>query len=374
MNYIYNKKKVLHIVGGMNIGGTETMLMNLYRNIHNEVQFDFISYYKDEGYYDKEIKELGGKIIRLDAPNKVGFIKAVNELKKVIKDNQYSAVHTHTLFNCGIGVLAGYLAKAPVRISHAHTTFDNSSSFIKKVYVFIMRSLIKIFSTDYLACSNSAGRYLFGERIVKNKKYKVIPNYIEYKKFINIEDKGSIRKELGIKDDDIVIGHVGRFMEAKNHEFLIDILNKLIKENNQIKGILVGDGVLKKDIEKKVKALNLEDNIYFLGLRNDVNKIVNDMDLFIMPSIYEGLGLVLLEAQAASVPCLVSEAIQPEADLGIGLLKKLKLSDDIGKWTEKANEMIKINKKDKEIIIKGFEDKGYKVEDIINKLYEVYCI
>ena len=98
------------------------------------------------------------------------------------------------------------------------------------------------------------------------------------------------------------------------------------------------------------------------------------MDLFIMPSIYEGLGLVLLEAQAASVPCLVSEAIQPEADLGIGLLKKLKLSDDIGKWTEKANEMIKINKKDKEIIIKGFEDKGYKVEDIINKLYEVYCI
>ena len=374
MNYIYNKKKVLHIVGGMNIGGTETMLMNLYRNIYNEVQFDFISYYKDEGYYDREIKELGGRIIRLDAPNKVGFIKSVNELIKVIKQNNYCAIHTHTLFNCGISVLAGYLAKVPVRISHAHTTFDNSSSFIKKVYVFIMRSLIKIFSTDYLACSNSAGKYLFGANIVKNKKYKVIPNCIEYKKFINIEDKGSIRKELGIKDDDIVIGHVGRFMEAKNHEFLIDILDKLIKENNHIKGILVGDGVLKKDIEKKVKALNLEDNIYFLGLRNDVNKIVNDMDLFIMPSIYEGLGLVLLEAQAASVPCLVSEAIQPEADLGIGLLKKLKLSDDIGKWTEKANEMIKINKKDKEIIIKGFEDKGYKVEDIINKLYEVYCI
>ena len=150
MNYISNKKKVLHIVGGMNIGGTETMLMNLYRNIHNEVQFDFISYYKDEGYYDREIKELGGKIIRLDAPNKVGFIKAVNELKKVIKENNYCAVHTHTLFNCGIGVLAGYLAKVPVRISHAHTTFDTSSSFIKRVYVFIMRSLIKIFSTDYL--------------------------------------------------------------------------------------------------------------------------------------------------------------------------------------------------------------------------------
>ena len=151
MNNKFNKKKILHIVGGMNIGGTETMLMNLYRNIHNEVQFDFLSYYEGEGYYEREIKELGGKIIRLDAPNKVGFIKAVNELKKVIKDNQYSAVHTHTLFNCGIGVLAGYLAKAPVRISHAHTTFDNSSSFIKKVYVFIMRSLIKIFSTDYLA-------------------------------------------------------------------------------------------------------------------------------------------------------------------------------------------------------------------------------
>lgn len=374
MNYKKNNKKILHIVGGMNIGGTETMLINLYRNLHNEVQFDFISYYEDEGYYDKEIERLGGNIIRLEAPNKVGIIKAINDLKDVMRNGNYSAVHNHTLFNCGIGVLAAYLAKIPIRISHAHTTFDNSSSFIKKIYVFIMRSLIKIFSTDFLACSNSAGKYLFGDNIVDNKKYKVIPNYIEYKSFIYLDDKESIKKELGIKEDDIVIGHVGRFMEAKNHEFLIDILDKLIKENNKVKGILVGDGILKSSIERKVSELNLEDSIYFLGVRNDVNKIVNEMDLFIMPSIYEGLGLVLLEAQAASVPCLVSEAIQPEADLDIGLLKQLKLSDSIDIWTEEAKKMLKVNKLEKEIILNAFEKKGYKVDDILNKLYQIYDI
>ena len=198
-----SKSKVLHIVGGMNIGGTETMLMNLYREVNNDIQFDFVSYYKRDGYYDEEIRELGGNIIKLNAPNEIGSIKAIKELSKVIKENgPYEAVHSHTLFNCGIANIAAKLSGVKIRIAHAHTTLDNNEGLIRKIYIILMRSVIKIFSTDFLACSNSAGKYLFGKNIVNNKRYDVIPNYIDYKKFLECEDKFSIRKELGLDIND----------------------------------------------------------------------------------------------------------------------------------------------------------------------------
>lgn len=365
--------KILHIVGGMNIGGTETMLMNLYRKVHKDIQFDFISYYEKDGYYDDEIRVLGGNVIKLEPPNKVGIFKSIKDLKTVIKSNgKYDAVHTHTLFNCGIGVFAAYLSGANIRISHAHTTADANEGVVKKIYISVMRSIIKIFSTNYLACSDSAGRYLFGNNIVENKKYKKLPNYIDYEKFINSNIKGSIRLELGIEKDDILIGHVGRFIPAKNHKFIIDIIDNLSIENPKVKCILAGTGDLENDMRAKVKNLGLEEKIHFLGIRNDIEKVVNEMDLFILPSIYEGLGLVLLEAQASGVPCLVSEAIQPEADLEVGLIEKLNLSDELELWSKTALEMVNKPKVDRKSILNSFENKGYKIENIVNELTNVY--
>lgn len=369
-----NSKKILHLVGGMNIGGTETMLMNLYREVYKDIQFDFISYYDGEGYYDKEIRKLDGKIIRLTPPNKIGFIKAVNELVYVIKSGGYDAVHTHTLFNCGIGVFAAWRAGVKVRISHAHTTADKSDSFVKKIYITLMRGIIKIFSTNYLACSDNAGKYLFGENIISNKKYKKLPNYINYEKIVGCNDKTSIRNELGLNKNDILVGHVGRFMEAKNHMFLIDILKQAMDNDERIKVVLVGDGELRSNIEEKVKSLGLEEKIFFLGLREDIDVIFNNLDLFILPSTYEGLGLVLLEAQAAGVPCLVSEAIQPEADLELGLLKKLSLRDSKKEWQNNIFRLLKANKVNKEKILNGFEKKGYKIESLVKELSNIYGI
>ncbi|MEG1311458.1 MAG: glycosyltransferase family 1 protein [Romboutsia sp.] len=369
----YKKKKILHVVGGMNIGGTETMLMNLYRKIHNNIQFDFISYYDKDGYYDDEIRKLGGNVIRLEAPNKVGIVTAVKGLKVAIKTNgKYESVHTHTLFNCGIGVLAAYLSGVKVRISHAHTTSDNNDGIVKKIYISLMRSIIKVFSTDYLSCSDNAGKYLFGKNIVENKKYKKLPNYIDYESFINCDSKGSIREELVIEKDDIIVGHVGRFIKAKNHEFLIDVISELISKNPKVKGILVGTGHLEEEVKSKIKKLGLEDKVHILGIRDDINKIVNDMDLFILPSKYEGLGLVLLEAQAAGVPCLVSEAIQPEADLEVGLVERLNLADDLNIWSETALKMIDKPKVDRMDILNSFEKKGYKIENVVTELTNVY--
>ena len=240
------KIKILHISGTMNIGGTETMIMNLYRELYKNYVFDFIYYSQEKGFYDNEIINLGGNIKKISDTSKVSQIKIIKELYKVIKSGNYKIVHAHTLFNCGTVMIAARLAGAKIRISHAHTNLDMGNSFIKKCYFSIMKYLINSNSTNLLACSDSAGKYLFGDEVVSKDKYKVLPNYIDYKKFLKCDDKNSIREELGIKHDDIIVGHIGRFVDAKNHKFLIEILNMMIKKNKRIKSLLVGVGPLKK--------------------------------------------------------------------------------------------------------------------------------
>ena len=367
------KVKILHVVGGMNVGGTETMLMNLYRKLNTNVQFDFISYYDKDAYYDDEIKRLGGQVIRIDSPNKIGMIKSIKNLCEVIKENgPYNAVHAHTLFNCGVAMIAARLSGIKVRVSHAHTNLDNTKNIIRKIYVWCMRKTINLFSTDCIACSESAGKYLFGENITSSKKYKLLPNYVDYKKYLNCSDTKSVRQELGIKDDDIVVGHIGRFVEAKNHKFLLEVVSEMIILNNKVKLILAGDGELRKEIESYAEELGIKENVYFLGIRKDIDKILNNLDIFIFPSIYEGLGLVMIEAQSAGIPCLVSEAIQKEADLDIGLVKQINLNDKKELWIKEAFELIENKNKNKKQILNAIKNKGYDLDNIINKLLEIY--
>ena len=367
------KVKILHVVGGMNVGGTETMLMNLYRKLNTNVQFDFISYYDKDAYYDDEIKRLGGQVIRIDSPNKIGMIKSIKNLCEVIKENgPYNAVHAHTLFNCGVAMIAARLSGIKVRVSHAHTNLDNTKNIIRKIYIWCMRRTINLFSTDCIACSESAGKYLFGESITLSKKYKLLPNYVDYKKYLNCSDTKSVRQELGIKDDDIVVGHIGRFVEAKNHKFLLEVVSEMINLNNKVKLILTGDGELRKEMECYVEELGIKENVYFLGIRKDIDKILNNLDIFIFPSIYEGLGLVMIEAQSAGIPCLVSEAIQKEADLDIGLVKQINLNDKKELWIKEAFELIENKNKNKKQILSAIKNKGYDLDNIINKLLEIY--
>lgn len=367
------KVKILHVVGGMNVGGTETMLMNLYRKLNTNVQFDFISYYDKDAYYDDEIKRLGGQVIKIDSPNKVGMIKSIKNLCEAIKENgPYDAVHAHTLFNCGVAMIAARLSGIKVRVSHAHTNLDNTKNIIRKIYIWCMRRTINLFSTDCIACSESAGKYLFGESITLSKKYKLLPNYVDYKKYLNCSDTKSVRQELGIKDDDIVVGHIGRFVEAKNHKFLLEVVSEMIILNNKVKLILAGDGELRKDMECYAEELGIKENVYFLGIRKDIDKILNNLDIFIFPSIYEGLGLVMIEAQSAGIPCLVSEAIQKEADLDIGLVKQINLNDKKELWIKEAFELIENKNKNKKQILSAIKNKGYDLDNIINKLLEIY--
>lgn len=359
--------RILHVVGAMNVGGTETMLMNIYRNIdRDQVQFDFISYDQEGAHYDDEIISLGGSVIRLSNP------QSIRELYRVIKINgPYDAVHSHTLFHCGIATLAAKLAGVKIRISHAHTTWDRNDGFLRKAYMILMRKFITLFSTDLLYCSNEAANYLFGNKHSFKSEY--YPNLIDYSRFLDKEaavvETFSIEQGL---ENSIVIGHIGRFMEAKNHRFLLNIMDEVLKRNRSAKLLLVGDGVLRTQIEEAAKEKGIYDSIRFVGIRDDIATLLHSMDIFVFPSTYEGLGLVLLEAQASGLPCIVSEAIQPEADLNIGLISRCSLEEGTDVWADRILELAGQKESNSKHIIKGFEQNGYSMPAGLSKLIDIY--
>lgn len=367
-------KKVLHVVGGMDIGGTETMLMNIYRNIDREkIEFHFISYYGRKGFYDDEIEKLGGKIIPLNFSKKYGAFGSLYELKKILSKGKYDVIHGHTLFNCGFTMAVGWLSGVKIRITHSHTTFERKDDFLKKLYMNLMRGFIRIFSTDYLACSKKAGIYLFGKNILENKKYRFLPNYVDYKRFIKDYSKDELRKNFKIEDDEIVLGHVGRFMEAKNHEFILKIAEEMKKNGKKIKVIFVGDGNLRESIEKKIREYKLEEEVLITGMVKDTEKYMKIMDIFLLPSIYEGFGLVALEAQGSGIPVLASENVQEEVDLEIGLFKKINLDLGIKIWIEEIENILKHRKNyESRILEEAFINKGYDLKKIVDILDGVY--
>lgn len=370
--------KILHVVGGMYKAGTETMLMNIYRKIdRNKVQFDFLYFTDEDTYYDDEILNLGGKIIRANSIKSTGIFNSIKEVKDIILNNgPYKAIHAHTLFNCGIVMAAAKKAGVDIRISHAHTTADDESSLIRKIYVYIMRTLILHNSTVLLSCSDLAAKYLYGDGILSSKKHISFPNLIDYESILNtkIEDINNFKLENSIKEDEIVIGHIGSLKKIKNQQYILHIV-KYMKDNGiKVKLFLVGGGENKQELEQLAYSLDINNQVILTGVRDDINVILKCFDIFVFPSIFEGLGLVLLEAQSAGLPCIVSEAIQPEADLGLGLFTKLNLSDGVEIWAKNITENFKYKETDKKKIIDAIDKNGYSVEKCISKLLAIYEI
>lgn len=361
------KSKILHIVGAMNTGGTETMLMNVYRNIDRDnIQFDFISFDNNKAYYDDEIESLGGRVIRIPNP------KSIKEIKKTIKENgPYKAVHAHTQFNCGFSMIAAKQCGVGIRISHAHTNLNNNRNIIKDIYSKLMRYIINNYSTKILACSNNSGKCLFGEKAIKDDKYSLLQNLIDYNTVINpdYEQVEQFKKNYNLNNS-LVLGHIGTFKESKNQKFLIEIIKNI--KDKDIKLLLVGDGSMRDELQELVNKYNLNDKVVFAGIRKDINNMLNCMDVFVFPSIFEGLGMVLLEAQASGIPCVVSDVIQPEVDLGLGLINKLSLNDNIQSWINKILEVQSKKILDKDLIMKSFDDKGYSLDKCISRLKQIY--
>ena len=288
MENLEEKIIVAHIMGKWNGGGVESVVMNYYKNIdRNRIQFHFLC---DEDSTDipyEEIEKLGGKVIVIPPYQKL--FEYQKELYRIFKENNYKIVHSHinalSVFPLRIAKKAG----VPIRIAHSHST-SNKKEWKKNILKMILRPLSKLYANKYFACTEYAGKWLFGKKVVERKELNVINNAIDLKKFeFNKNAREDLRKELGIKEDVLVIGHVGRFMKQKNHEFLIDVFNELIKKDENSILILIGQGPLLNDMKQKVRDLNIEDKVKFIGQVTNVEKYYNIMDVFLFPSIYEGL-------------------------------------------------------------------------------------
>ncbi|MBT2642216.1 glycosyltransferase family 1 protein [Bacillus sp. ISL-41] len=359
--------RVLHVVVNMNRGGAETLIMNLYRNLdRTKVQFDFLTC--REGVFDVEIKELGGKVHRIPYINDVGHFEYIRSLNQFFSNNQdYTIVHSHLNKMSGLVVRAAKRNGVRYCISHSHNT-GGEGSFLAKAYKWYSGLYIPSNSDFTFSCSEAAGKWLFGS---KSKDAIILNNGIEPENFqYSSKVRMMKRKELGIGDQ-LVIGHVGRFTKQKNHKFLIEIFAELLNRRPDAILLLCGDGVLRKEIENRVDELNIRNSVKFLGVRSDIHQLLQAFDVFIFPSLHEGLPVTLIEAQSAGIPCLISKEITNEVDLGLELMKFLDLSNrDL--WVQELKEF-KVQK-NKRIATRNrvLREKGYDIRKTAEWLQDFY--
>jgi glycosyltransferase EpsF len=258
----------------------------------------------------------------------------IKTLKNIFGKNNYTIVHSHMSTISVFTLLAAKLADVPVRISHSHVTAGKGKGeLFRNAVKYFLRFFSKLFPTHLFACSEYAGKWMFGKKTFDKGKITVLNNAVDLSKFTyNNSVRNTVRNSLHLKDQ-FVIGNVGRFMPQKNHDFLIDIFFEICKKDNNCTLLLVGDGELKPLIQKKVKKFNLQNNVLFMGIRDDVNELYQAMDVFVLPSLYEGLGMVAVEAQIAGLPTIVSSRVPIEAKV-FDFIDFLDLHEGANKWAE----------------------------------------
>ena len=323
--------RIAQVIGKWVGGGVEAVVMNYYRHIDkSKIQFDFICDEDSTNIPYEEIEKLGGKVILIPPYQKL--FRYHKELKKVLKEGNYKIVHSHINTLSVFSLCAAKCAKVPVRIAHSHST-TNKKEKKKNLMKQALKPFSKLFATDYMCCSELAGRWLFGDKLYDEGKIYLLNNAIDLHKFeYNEKIREEVRKELNIDEETFVMGHIGRFVEQKNHDFLIDIFYELHKKRPNSVLMLVGQGPLQEEIKAKVEQLKLTDSVLFLGQRNDANRLYQAMDVFILPSLYEGLPVVGVEAQAAGLLCIFSDDMTKETRV-LDSTKFVSLSKGQEEWS-----------------------------------------
>lgn len=303
--------RVLQVVGKMHYGGMETLIMNLYRNIdRSRVQFDFLVHYEEPGEYDEEIRRLGGRIYVMPRTTFRNFFKYRKALTEFFKSHpEYQVIHGHLQSTAFLYHRIAKKYGKRYTITHAH---NNGVEHTIKGRASYFTSLLAVKYTDaFWGCSKEACQYFFKNAIKNGKEMKVLPNGIEVEKYrFQEEIRQKARKELGISNQ-LVVGHVGRFFQQKNQSFLIDLFAELVKKKEDAVLVLIGKGPDEEKIRQKAKEKGVLQKVLFLGAREDVNELMMGMDVFVLPSLFEGFGIVLIEAQAAGLPCVCTKKTIP---------------------------------------------------------------
>ena len=359
--------RVLHMIGSLNIGGSQAMIVNFYKSIdRTQVQFDFIIDRPSETYFKETVEALGAKVFEMPTFTGYNFLQIKKAWNSFFKDHpEYKILHSHvrSYASLYIPIAKKHGLKT---IIHSHSTSNGSglSSVVKR----IMQSSLKR-KADYLfACSEESGRWLFGNKALTKSNYKMIPNAVDTNKFaFNTDTRAQMRKTLGIEDDTVVYGHVGRLHPSKNHTFLLDVFKDVLAKKPNALLLLVGDGELRSEIEAKINALNIQRSVIMLGARSDVAELLQAMDVFVFPSRWEGLPVTVVEAQAAGLPCFISDTITKDVNTS-SLVKYLPIDNGVETW---SNELTAadITRKD---VISDIKAAGFDIEETTKQLSEFY--
>lgn len=334
--------RVLHILNCFDQGGIENFIMNVYRNIDRSlVQFDFALTENVKGFFEDEITSLGGRYYYFDSNSKNIWNYYLN-LRRIINDyGPFVAVHSHLYYFSGFFLFVARQCGVKIRIAHSHETEKGRKpTLLRKSYEFIMRLMIKKNATHWLSCSDIAGRYVFG----KDVPYHVLYNGIDLKRFkFSVVSRQKIRQELGF-DNSYVIMNVGRFAEQKNHFFIVQVFHELLRRVPNSKLLLIGTGSLREEIEKRCKKLGISDRVVILYNIQNTEEYYDAADAFILPSLYEGMGIVVIESQACGLYTLISDKVTREVGVtDISNFLPIEGEEAVHLW---ANKLSEINKMD----------------------------
>ena len=363
--------RVLHYVSVMDRGGQETFIMNLFRKIdRSQIQFDFLCSEMRPGECDTEIHELGGHIHYVKPVSRKGLLKHLEgilvlgkQLRQMPEPYDVFHIHNHHAFSALLSVLAAKLGGVKTIVVHSHNT---STQYHLQAHA-VCKRILAWFNVRRFACSQAAGEWMF-----TSNNFTVIHNGLDLNEFtFDPWKREEVRKEFNWTDKRI-IGHVGRFNAQKNHMFLIEIFAALHEKMQDAHLVLVGKGELEDEVRRRVEEKGLSDFVSFLGVRDDVQRLYQGMDLFLFPSCYEGLGIVLIEAQICGLPCVVSDVI-PSESIFVENTVKMSLQSSSELWAEKCMLLLK-NVENRNNNVSVLRSAGYDSIDIANNLERIYLM
>ncbi len=360
-------KHVLEIIGKLYIGGAEKVARDIgYYADKTKYQIDYVVFEDEIGAYEKELEDEGCRIYHLAPPSK-SYRKFLQSIANLIRENHYDVIHSHTMFNSGWTM---YLAKrmgVPIRVAHSHSIrgFEHRG-FKKNTYEKFMRKLILRNATHLIGCGTNAGNWLFGENSYAKRGITIL-NGVDVNRFsFSTESRDAIRKKLHIENK-FVIGHVGHLVPVKNQSFLISLMPELLKKNPNTILLLLGDGDDKGLLQNEVQRLSLQHNVIFTGNVSDVYNYLSAMDVFVFPSLYEGMPLSLIEVQSNGLPCIISDCVPKDIYL-TDLIHPLSL-DDPAKW---INMILTSKRSHPEQYCGTLIDEGFDVSSMVGKIYKLY--
>jgi glycosyltransferase involved in cell wall biosynthesis len=366
--------RVLHALGTLDAGGVERWFLQVCKNMDRErLQFDFCTFGDHAGMYTNEVKQLGCRVWR--CPFTRNMWSLGRRFRRIVRTGAYDVVHSHVHLFSGVLLRWAKIEGVRVRIAHSHIAFDDRRTVYGRAYYRrLMKRWIGQYATHGLAASELAGEELFGNGWRSDRRFRILHYGIDVDSFQVARKTDAILREFEIPLDSNIVGHVGRFVPQKNHEFVLSVARETVTREPETHFLLVGDGPLRAVMEKRCKEMGLSENVHFAGTRSDIPQIMGAIDVLLLPSLFEGLPVTLIEAQAAGLFCIVSRAVTSEARILPEQVFPMDLSAEISEWATKTIHLLKKGKPDRQHAAKILAESDFNIQRSSALLSQVYGI